>query len=69
MLANEIDAINTEVDLLLEQNKLRPMDNGKIMFAIRQSIVLKKMAENERIANLFEFIFGQPVVAFQTINF
>jgi hypothetical protein len=67
--ATEVDAVNREIDLLLQQKKLKPLGNGKIMFAIRKTLLLKKIAEDKRVTKLFEFIFQQPVVAFQSINF
>jgi ectoine hydroxylase len=65
----ETDAINNEVAQLLQENKLKPMDNGKIMFAFKQSELLNKLIRDERIMGLFAFIFQQPVIPFQTINF
>jgi ectoine hydroxylase len=47
----------------------KPLGNGKIMFAFKQSLLLKKIADDDRITSLFEFIFQQPVIPFQSINF
>ncbi len=66
---NEINAINLEVETLLNTNKIKPLENGKIMFAFKQSILLKKLISDKRIIEFFEFIFQQPVLPFQTINF
>jgi ectoine hydroxylase-related dioxygenase (phytanoyl-CoA dioxygenase family) len=62
-------AINNEMDRLLEQGQLAPLDNGKIMFAFKQSALINALVHDTRITGLFEFIFQQPVIAFQTINF
>jgi ectoine hydroxylase len=69
LLPEEADAINDEISLLLEQKKVKPLANGKIMFAFKQSALLKKIVSDERITKLFEFIFQQPVIPFQSINF
>lgn len=62
-------AVNNEIDRLLEQRQLTPLDNGKIMFAFKQSALINTLVHDTRITGLFEFIFQQPVIAFQTINF
>ena len=63
------DAVNEAIDRLLQQKKLKLPDNGKIMFAFKQSALIDALIRDERITGLFEFIFRQPVLAFQTINF
>jgi ectoine hydroxylase len=65
----EAEAVNDEINALLQQKKVKPLDNGKIMFAFKQSLLLKKIADDDRITSLFEFIFQQPVIPFQSINF
>jgi ectoine hydroxylase-related dioxygenase (phytanoyl-CoA dioxygenase family) len=67
--AEEINAINLEVETLLNAKKIKPLENGKIMFAFKQSFLLKKLISDKRIIDFFEFIFQQPVLPFQTINF
>ena len=65
----EADAVNAEVAKLLQEKKIKPLDNGKIMFAFKQSLLLNKLIRDERITGLFELMFQQPVIPFQTINF
>ncbi len=65
----EADAINAETDRLLAQKEVKPLDNGKIMFTFRHSALIDALVKDPRITGLFEFIFGQPVITFQTINF
>jgi len=67
--AEQAEFINKEVQSLVEQKQLKPLDNGKIMFAFKQSSLINKLMKDERIISLFEFIFKQPVIPFQTINF
>lgn len=67
--ATQVDAVNNEISTLLENGSLKPLENGKIMFAFRQSTLIDRIVHDERIFSLFEFIFKQPVIAFQTINF
>jgi ectoine hydroxylase len=69
MPAEEAEAINTEVDSLLDSRKIQPLANGKIMFAFKQSALINNMVRDERLLQLLQFIFGQPVIPFQTINF
>jgi ectoine hydroxylase len=61
--------INHEIENLLLQQQLKPLENGKIMFAYKQSAIIDNLMRDERIISLFEFIFKQPVIPFQTINF
>ena len=65
----EVGQLNKEIDDLLLQKKIQPLENGKIMFAHKQSAYINKIISDERIMQLFAFIFRQPVIAFQTINF
>lgn len=65
----EAAEINNEVAKLLQEKKITALDNGKIMFAFKQSLLLNKLVHDKRITSLFEFMFQQPVLPFQTINF
>ncbi len=65
----EADAVNQEIEQLTKERKIKPLENGKIMFAFKQSALINKLMRDKRIISLFEFIFKQRVVPFQTINF
>jgi len=66
---HEADLLNEEIDTLTTQKKIAPLENGKIMFAHKQSAFINKIISDERIMQLLAFIFQQPVIPFQTINF
>jgi ectoine hydroxylase len=66
----EIDAINAEIDSLLEQKKVRfRYNNRKIMFSMYASRLIQRAATDKRITDVMKFILQMPVVAFQNINF
>lgn len=66
----EVDAINTEIDLLLEKKKVHfRYNNRKIMFSMHASDLMHRAATDKRITDVMEFILQMPVVAFQSINF
>jgi len=65
----ETDTIQQEVDKLTQQGKLQPTHDNKLMFANRQSALIKKVTQEKRLINLLSFILDKEVVPFQTINF
>jgi len=66
----EVDAINDELDLLLEQKKVHfRYNNRKIMFSMYASKLMHRVATDKRITDVMQFILQMPVVAFQSINF
>jgi ectoine hydroxylase len=67
--ATASDEINNEIEELLKHKKVQMLPNGKIMFAFKHSELLKKRITDNRILSLLEFIFKQPAIPFQTINF
>jgi ectoine hydroxylase len=67
--AIEADEINNEIEELLKHKKVKMLPNGKIMFAFKHSALLNKIITDNRILSLLEFIFKQPAIPFQTINF
>ena len=64
-----VSAINDEVERLLSDADVHPLPNGKIMFAHLHSAVLNNVISDERLLRLLNFVFRQPVIPFQTINF
>ncbi len=66
----EVDAINQEIDSLLEQKKVHfRYNNRKIMFSMYASKLMHRVATDKRITDVMQFILQMPVVAFQSINF
>jgi len=66
----EVDAINAEIDSLLEQKKVGfRYNNRKIMFSMYASRLIHRAATDKRITDVMKFILQMPVVAFQNINF
>lgn len=63
------DAINKEIDTLLEQKKVKYKHRNKIMFAIRKSALLRKIGESKELLELLSSIMGEEVKLFQSINF
>jgi ectoine hydroxylase len=68
--AEEVDAINAEIDSLLEKKKVHfRYNNRKIMFSMYASKLMHRVATDKRITSVMQFILEMPVVAFQSINF
>jgi len=66
----EIDAINSEIDSLLDKKKVYfRYNNKKIMFSMYASKLMHHVATDKRITDVMKFILEMPVVAFQSINF
>jgi ectoine hydroxylase len=63
------DAINSEIESLLQRKKIRFTGNHKIMFANKKSSLIKGVANNPEILKLLGFLLDKEVVPFQTINF
>ncbi len=66
----EVDAINAEIDSLLEKKKVHfRYNNRKIMFSMYASKLMHRVATDKRITSVMQFILEMPVIAFQNINF
>ena len=64
------DAINNEIDSLLEKKEVDfNYTNRKIFNAYRQSFTIRKVIKEKRLLNLLSFILDKKVLPFQTINF
>jgi ectoine hydroxylase len=64
-----VEAVNREIDRLLERKKLRATRDHKLLFSHRHSLLIDAMEREERLTSLLAFILGKKVVPFQTINF
>ncbi len=67
--ASTVDAINKEIDTLLEQKKVNFTNGNKIMFAIRKSNLLRNIGESKDLLELLSSIMDEDVKLFQSINF
>jgi len=65
----DADSILRETDQLVRRGKLKPTADNKLLFANRQSALIRHITYDERLTSLLSFILDQEVVPFQTINF
>ncbi|MGV3538809.1 MAG: phytanoyl-CoA dioxygenase family protein [Rufibacter sp.] len=65
-----VEGINQEIDQMLLRKQVDfNYTNRKIMFAFRQSEVIKEVVLQPEMLKILEFVLGKKVVPFQTINF
>jgi len=67
--AAKVDEANKAIDDLLQQKKAGFRNGGKIMFAFRQSPVLKEMGKDPALIELLSILIGTEAQLFQSINF
>ena len=67
--ARQADAINTEIDALLEQGKIKLNERNKIMFAIHASNLLWDTGNHEDLKAVLSVLLGDKAILFQSINF
>ena len=63
------DAIQEEVQRLVQKGKLHPTHDNKLMFANKHSALIRNVTQEKRLTDLLSFILDKEVVPFQTINF
>ena len=61
--------INEEIDQLIQNEKINFNSSGKIMFANKKSNYIDSITRNRELIEILEFILGDKVIPFQTINF
>jgi len=61
-------AINNEIDKLVKQKKAYWRYNNKIMFAINNSSLLKRIGTNKNLLSIIQLLLGKKVELFQSIN-
>lgn len=66
---DEVAAVNAEVARLLAEQRAGFNDYGKIMFANKQSDLIRNIIGNTRLTDLLSALLGKLVIPFQTINF
>lgn len=67
--SEEIDAINLEIENLIENRKVKFKYGNKIMFAIHKSQLLKRTGKNETLQKVLNLLLGKEALLFQSINF
>ncbi|MEO6315061.1 MAG: phytanoyl-CoA dioxygenase family protein [Chitinophagaceae bacterium] len=67
--ARTVGDINNEIDKLLEEKKVGISHGNKIMFAIRQSKLLRSIGERKELLELLSALIQEDVKLFQSINF
>lgn len=65
----DIDAVNAEIDRLMQSGKLKFTSGNKLMFANRVSPLIQSITTNPQITSVLNFLLNKNVVPFQTINF
>lgn len=65
----EVDEINSEIDQLISSGHVVKGYQGKIMFAIHKSDILRRLGENKDIIDLLCSITKREMKLFQSINF
>lgn len=65
----QVDAINREIEELLEQGLIHKGAGGKIMFAIHQSYLLRKIGVEQSLLELLSLLMDGKATLFQSINF
>jgi hypothetical protein len=63
------DAINEEIDHLLQQGTLHFKNGNKLMFANKRSALIRQITADPVIGKLLNFLLDKEMVPFQTINF
>lgn len=65
-----VDAINNDIDNLLEKQTVDFNYTGKKIFnAYKYSYTLRKVIKHKKVLHLLSFILGKKALPFQTINF
>ena len=64
-----VSAANAEIAELLKSGKVKFRYKNKIMFAIHQSELLYKIAQDEKLLELLNSLVGDEMKLFQSINF
>lgn len=65
----KVKAINEEVDRLIAERSANVHYSGRILFAYRQSALLKEVVDDPELNRLMSFLLGKKVETFQSLNF
>ncbi len=64
-----VDAVNKEIEDLLEAKKIEFTLGNKIMFANKASELIKGLTVKKELTDILDFLLGRRTTPFQTINF
>ena len=64
-----VDAVNTEIENLINDKKVSFRYRNKIMFAIHKSPLLKQIGKDTKLVELLSSLMKDEVTLFQSINF
>jgi ectoine hydroxylase len=67
--AEKVAEINQEVDEMIAKKVVGFHPSGRIMFAYRQSQLMKEIVSHPEIVQLLSFLLGKKAQPFQSINF
>lgn len=65
----QVDAVNREIDGLLQRKKISFNASHKLMFAIHHSPLLRNIGNDEQLRELLSCLMGGPAALFSSINF
>lgn len=64
-----VDDINEEIERLLQEKKIAFTLGNKIMFANKESELIRSVTVTKEVTDILDFVLGRKVIPFQTINF
>lgn len=64
-----VDAVNSEIEQMLDSQKIRFRYRNKIMFAFKQSDLLSSIGKNKDLLDLLSVLIKGNATLFQSINF
>ncbi len=64
-----VNAINLEVDNLLNAGKIKFVQRNKLMFVLNKSPLIKSVGEDPKLKELLNALLNDSAVLFQSINF
>jgi phytanoyl-CoA hydroxylase len=65
----QVDEVNSEIDRLLNEKKIKFNAWNKLMFVIKQSALIRGIGTDARLLELLDSLMGGRVKLFQSINF
>ena len=64
-----VNAINLEIDNLLNAGKIKFVQRNKLMFVLNKSPLIKNVGEDPKLKELLNALLNDSAVLFQSINF
>jgi len=66
---DQVDAINADLQRLIDNKTVSYRYGNKIMFALHHSDIIKDTGNNRKIKDILEMLLGREIDLFQSINF